>query len=256
MKIELEQPEKKPTASDSFIPPKDEKRTLKSEIQKMKELGWKDGWNYFLDYYRNPTLVTIAIIAIVISLSYSIIQNKRPYVIQVYLCNNYVEDTETLDTFCESFAEHMGMNLKDYQMMFNVSDHFDPTEASEEMTAAFYKLAAMISSAELDIIGGDRVFVDYYSFGEEDEVFFSNLSEVLPKDLFAKLETENRLYYSKYLDENGKAIGEYVSAIDISGTRVFDEADLWLTPCYVGITSNTQRQETAIEFLRWIFYME
>ncbi len=256
MRIELEQPEKKKTASDSFIPPKDEKRTIRSEFQKIKELGLKDGWRYFLDYYRNPLLVTLAIIAIAISLGYSIIQNKRPHIIEVYLCNNYVEDTASLDTFCQSFADHMGMNLDDYQMMLSVSDHFDPSSPSEEMTAAFYKLAAMISASELDIIGGDRIFLDYYSFGEEDEVFFSDLSEILPDDLFAKLESEGRLYYSKYLDETGKSIGEYVSAVDVSGSRLFEEADLWITPCYVGITSNTTRLETAIEFLRWIFYME
>jgi len=256
MRIELEQPDKKKTQSDSFMPPKDEKRTIKSEFRKFKELGWKDGWRYFLDYYRNPLLVTLAIIILGISLAHSIIQNKRPYILQIYMCNNFVEDTSTLDTFCESFAAHLGRNLKDEQMMLTVSDQFDPASPSEDMTAIFYKLAAMISSTELDIIGGDRVFIDYYSYGEENEVFFSDLEKILPEDLFAKLEAEDRLYYSKYLDDDGKFVRDYVSSIDITGTRLVEDAKLWITPCYVGIPANTQRLDTAIEFLRWIFYME
>lgn len=256
MRIELEQPEKKKTPSDSFMPPKDEKRTLKSEIEKFKELGWKDGWRYFVDYYRTPLLVTLAILALAISLTHSIIQNKRPHILQIYMCNNLVDDPATLDSFCESFAAHLGRNLKDEQMMLTVSDQFDPSSPSEDTTAIFYKLAAMISSTELDIIGGDRVFIDYYSYGEENEVFFSDLEQILPEDLFAKLEAEGRLYYSKYTDDDGNFVRDYASSIDITGTRLIDEAKLWITPCYVGIPANTQRLDTAIEFLRWIFYME
>lgn len=256
MRIELEQPDKKPTPSYSFMPPKDEKRTIKSEFQKMKELGWKDGWRYFLDYYRNPLLVTLAIIVLAVSLAHSIIQNKRPYILQVYMCNNLVEDASTLDTVCESFAAHLDRNLKDEQMMLTVSDQFDPSNPSEDMTALFYKLAAMIASSELDIIGGDRLFIDYYSYGEESEVFFRDLEQVLPEDLFAKLEEEDRLYYSKYLDDDGNFVRDYVSAINISDTRLFDEGKLLISPCYVGIPANTQRLDTAIEFLNWIFYMK
>lgn len=257
MRIELNQPdqEKKKTVSDSFSPVKDEKRTIKTEWKKMKEMGFKDGWNYFLDYYRNPLIVILIVIVCVISLTVTIIRNKRPYVIEVNLYNNYVSEDADTDAFCESFAEHMGVNLDDYQMMFSASDYFNPEEASEEMTATLYKFAAMVAAGELDIIGGDRTFLDHYSTGTEEEVYFYDLKTILPDDLYQKFEEEDRLYYSNYLDEEGNVTGKYASAIEVSDTRLTDEAGLMITPCYIGIVCNSDRVDTAIEFIRWIFYL-
>lgn len=259
MRIELDQPDqkKKKTVSDNFTPVKDERRTFKSEWNKMKAMGFHDGWSYFWDYYRNTVLLIILAIVIVTSLTITVIRNKRPFVIEINLYNNIIaEDTDT-DAFCEAFAEHMGVNLKDYQMMYSASDYFNPEQGSEEMQATVMKFAAMIASSELDIIGGDRTFIDYYSCGEEDSVYFYDLKEVLPDDLYRKFESENRIYFSKYTDEDGIVLGEYPSAIDVSNTRLTetDGGGLMVTPCYVGIACNSTRVDAAVEFLRWIFYM-
>lgn len=256
MRIELDQPDQKKTSSsDSFIPPKDEKRTIKTEFVKIREMGFKEGWKYFWEYYRNPVLVAIIVIVCVVSIITTVIQNKRPYVIEVSIYNNYISEEADTNAFCEAFAEHVGENLTDSQMLFTAGDYFDPNTGSEETMATLYKFAAMIAASELDIIGGDRTFVDYYAQGQKDEVYFSDLEEVLPQELYAYLEEEGRFYYSNYLDEEGNVIGKYASAIEVSNTRLTDEAGLLITPCYVGIACNTKRPDTAVEFIRWIFYL-
>ena len=258
MRIELETPDqkKKTSSSDSFIPPKDEKRTFKTEFAKMKEMGFKEGFKYFWYYYRNTLLVIVLCIICAVSLVTTIIRNKRPYVIEVQLYNNYVNPDVNTDDFCLSFAEHMGKNLDDYQMLFTASDMFDPETMSEEMQATFYKFAAMIAASELDIIGGDRTFVDYYAQGMTDEVYFYDMKTILPEDLYTYFEENDMFYYSNYLDENGAVIGKYASAIDASESRLTDEAGLLITPVYVGVACNTGRLEESIEFIRWIFYLD
>lgn len=257
MRIELDQPDQEKTSSsDSFIPPKDEKRTIKTEFAKMKDMGFKEGWKYFWDYYRNPVLVTIIIIICAVSIVTTVIRNKRPYVIEVNLYNNYISEETDTNAFCQAFAEHMGQNLTDSQMLFTAGDYFDPNTSSEEMMATVYKFAAMIAASELDIIGGDRTFVDYYAQGQPDEVYFYDLKEILPEEVYTYFEEEGRLYYSNYLDEEGNVTGTYASAVEVSGTRLTEEAGLLITPCYIGVASNSKRLDTAVEFIRWIFYLD
>ena len=258
MRIELEQPEdqKKKTESDSFMPPKDERRTFKTEIAKMKEMGFQAGWNYFWDYYKYWVIGIVAGIIFIASMAHSVIQNRRPVVIEIQLFNNAAESDETVSAFNEAFAAHMGTDLKKSQMTFSYSDLFDPDNPSEQMQASFYKFAAMTAAQELDIIGGNRAFVDYYGYTTEDNSYFADLKELLPEDLFSQLEAAGKLYYCKRLDENGAAIREYAAGINIDGSRLVNDAKLLVVPSYIGIIQNTQRLDTAIEFIRWIFYLD
>lgn len=260
MRLEMDNGEqkKKRTAdpADAFIPPKDERRTIGTEFKKMKEMGFKDGSRYFWDYYHWPVIVTVIVILCSISLITTVIKNKRPYVIEVMMYNNYVSEDADTDAFCEEFADHMGENLTDSQMLFSASDYFDPETSSEEMMATLMKFSAMIAASELDLIGGDRKFIDYYSFGTEDDVYFYDLKEVLPADMYQQLEDDGLLYYSEYRDENGNTTGKYASAVDMSKSRLTDEGGLLITPCYLGIACNTSRLDTAIEFLRWALYID
>ena len=44
MRIEADDPSKKQPKKEEFNPVKSEKRSFKSEIAKMKSMGFKDGW--------------------------------------------------------------------------------------------------------------------------------------------------------------------------------------------------------------------
>ena len=76
MRIEADDPSKKQPKKEEFNPVKSEKRSFKSEIAKMKSMGFKDGWEYFWSYYKVPVFVIIGVIAIVISITMSVIRNS------------------------------------------------------------------------------------------------------------------------------------------------------------------------------------
>ena len=52
MRIEADDPSKKQPKKEEFNPVKSEKHSFKSEIAKMKSMGFKDGWEYFWNYYK------------------------------------------------------------------------------------------------------------------------------------------------------------------------------------------------------------
>ena len=92
MRIEADDPSKKQPKKEEFNPVKSEKHSFKSEIAKMKSMGFKDGWEYFWSYYKVPVFVIIGVIAIVISITVSVIRNSRPFIVQVHVYNNYLSD--------------------------------------------------------------------------------------------------------------------------------------------------------------------
>ena len=125
MRIEADDPSKKQPKKEEFNPVKSEKRSFKSEIAKMKSMGFKDGWEYFWSYYKVPVFVIIGVIAIVISITMSVIRNSRPFIVQVHVYNNYLSDNADVDSLEKEFAAYEDMSLKDYQISFNLTEYLD-----------------------------------------------------------------------------------------------------------------------------------
>ena len=124
MRIEADDPSKKQPKKEEFNPVKSEKHSFKSEIAKMKSMGFKDGWEYFWSYYKVPVFVIIGVIAIVISITMSVIRNSRPFIVQVHVYNNYLSDNADVDSLEKEFAayELMGMEVKTVRNLFLVEN--------------------------------------------------------------------------------------------------------------------------------------
>lgn len=253
MRIEADDTNKKQPQKEEFTPVKTEKRSIRSEIEKIKSLGAKDGWDYFWNYYKTPVIIIICVIAMVISISTSVIKNSRPYVVQVHIYNNYLADDSDVSVLEQEFADHEGKNLKDYQIAFNFSDYIDLTGGDENSYTSMMKIMAMAAAHDFDVLGGNISFVNYYGNGEPEGILFANLEEVLPPAFFQYLKEQDRILYLKYTDEEGKVIGEYPAVIEVSDTRIVNQDYLQITPCYLGVACNTDRLESAVNFLEWIF---
>ena len=147
MRIEADDPSKKQPKKEEFNPVKNEKRSFKSEIAKMKSMGFKDGWEYFWSYYKVPVFVIIGVIAIVISITVSVIKNSRPFIVQVHVYNNYLSDNADVDSLEKEFADYEGMNLKDYQINFNLTEYLDFNGTDESSYTSMMKVMAMAAAA-------------------------------------------------------------------------------------------------------------
>ena len=256
MRIELEDPSKKKEQEEAaaiFSPPKDEKRTVKSEIAKMKSLGFSAGWHYFWEYYHVPVIVIICVIAFGISITVSVIRNSRPYVITVSVFNNVLAEDADVDALQEEFAGSVGMNLKDYQIGFNLSEYYEPSAVDEASYTTLMKLTAQVSASDIDVLGGNASFMNYFGISEESNLILTDLEQILPAQFLQYLKEQDRLLTMNYLDEDGRVAGTYVAGVEISNTRLVNAQTLQISPCYLGIVTTSKRADTAVSFLKWVF---
>lgn len=237
----------------TYTPVKNEKRTIGSEIAKMRSLGFRKGWEYFWEYYRNTILVILAAIVMVVSLVNTVIKNSRPYIVNVHVFNNVLTEGADPDVLSQEFADYMELNLEDYQMTMDLTEYLDFSGGGESSYNMMQKVMAMVAAREMDVFGGDTSFVNFYAVGEPDSVLYADLAEILPSDFFQFLKEQDRILYKNYLTADGAKAEEYAAAIDVSDTRLVNDNYLLVSPCYLGVAVNSERQETAIEFLKWIF---
>ena len=253
MRIEWEDPSKKKEDPIVFNPPKDEKRTLKTELVKMRGLGWRRGGSYFWEYYHMPLIIIIAVIAMLTSITVSFIRGSRPYVISVAIYNNALADNADVGALEEEFTETQGMNLKDYQIIFNFQEYFQPGSVDETSYTTLMKLTAQLSGSDIDILGGNLAFMNYFGSTEKGQVFFANLEDILPAQFLLYLQEQNRLLTLNYYDEDGNKTGSYIAGVDISNTRIVNSDVMVISPCYAGIAVTSKRADTAVNFLKWLF---
>lgn len=83
----------------------------------------------------------------------------------------------------------------------------------------------------------------FQHYAESDA--FMNLEEALPEDLWEQL--QDQILYTA--DGSGQ---EFPCGIEISNTRFPEDAGVSISPCYLGIISNTNHFDTVISWIRFI----
>ena len=152
---------------------------IKAQHKKLAGKTPKEKFQYFWEYYRIPTLVTILVAAFAANLIYTIVTAKDS-ALSVLFINGYSEmDTEA---FMSGFDEYAQIDTKEYstslEMNFTIQE-----EATDQYTMAnVQKLMALVAAKELDVIMADTsTFTNYAEPG-----YFCNLNEVLPQELIDK----------------------------------------------------------------------
>ena len=166
---------------------------IKAQHKKLAGKTPKEKFQYFWEYYRIPTLVTILVAAFAANLIYTIVTAKDS-ALSVLFINGYSEmDTEA---FMSGFDEYAQIDTKEYstslEMNFTIQE-----EATDQYTMAnVQKLMALVAAKELDVIMADTsTFTNYAEPG-----YFCNLNEVLPQELIDKY--QDRFFYYDIPDDD------------------------------------------------------
>ena len=132
---------------------------IKAQHKKLAGKTPKEKFQYFWEYYRIPTLVTILVAAFAANLIYTIVTAKDS-ALSVLFINGYSEmDTEA---FMSGFDEYAQIDTKEYstslEMNFTIQE-----EATDQYTMAnVQKLMALVAAKELDVIMADTsTFTNY-----------------------------------------------------------------------------------------------
>ena len=88
----------------------------------------------------------------------------------------------------------------------------------------------------------DQASIDHY--GEIDA--FDNLKELLPEDLYAKVEP----FIYQAVRSDGTAIP---AAVSLESTRFSEVSGVTIDPPYLAVVSGSPRKEAAVEMIRYLF---
>lgn len=159
---------------------------IKAQHKKLAGKTPKEKFQYFWEYYRIPTLVTILVAAFAANLIYTIVTAKDS-ALSVLFINGYSEmDTEA---FMSGFDEYAQIDTKEYstslEMNFTIQE-----EATDQYTMAnVQKLMALVAAKELDVIMADTsTFTNYAEPG-----YFCNLMRCCLRSLSISIRTASSI---------------------------------------------------------------
>lgn len=238
-----------------------QKRDRQSEREKLKDMTRQQKWTYFKDYYLLKTVTAIfftAFFGYVLFVTFAPKPNTAVYIAGINLSIN----SEAKDKFIEAANAYLNLDPETDSITFDYSNTLsDNPESYIYNLTTSEKLAAVITSKELDIMIIDRKNFDTYVA----EGFFTNLSDTLTPATFSALsdyfimgKTEDDIKENPYgisLDESEvfKSIFSTTSLKPADG-QTQDELLESLSKDYVlGIITNSQRKETSAQMVEFLF---
>lgn len=223
---------------------------IKEQRSKLKGAPFKDKWQYFLDYYKWPTIGIIVAILAIIFFTRDVILSNKPVYIEVLMLNSY----STMDgkDIAKDFALTKDISLKKYQVIVDTTSSIVPNGTDETSYLNQQRVFASIMAADLDCMLADEAIFHYYS----EQETFDDLRNILSSEQLTQ-------YQDLLLYENYEGIEEPVPVgIEISHIPFFGVTGSYIPyeysenpdddQVYFGIIINSTDKEHALEFLDYI----
>lgn len=217
------------------------KAEAKEEHAKLKNMSLQDKVWYIWEYYKFHILGALVIFGILWIIGTSIYRSTFDNVLYCMYINNRSEQELNTDILTRDFHEYMGFT--DKQLVSAESSFISyGSDASEFSYASMAKISALVASKDLDVMISDQENFDHYlSLGG-----FTDLEAELPPEVLSLV--KDRLYYG--VDETGAS---HAYGILLDDTSFAEESHLTMSPCIMGIISNSKNKDTGIALLQYIF---
>lgn len=152
----------------------------KKELEKLKQLSFKQKLEYIWDYYK-PLLAGIAGVVILLFVVIQIILNSQittELTVGLFNSNGSGKD---IDILSADFASASGLDGKKQELVFDSSYYIDP-DANDSMTLATQsKLVAVLSAGNMDVMLVTEDLYKYYL----DAGMFADLKQVLAPEEYS-----------------------------------------------------------------------
>lgn len=221
------------------------KETMKAERlrekAKLKNMSFQDKLWYIWEYYKWHIGGLLIVLVVISQIGAGIYRSTFTTQFTYVLMNNISSTEDHLADWHQNFKDRMGFGEKDV-IEADTSLMITHDEMASELTYAnLAKMSAMVASKDLDVIIADQANVDHY----QQLGAFMDLEQLLPADLWEQVKAQ--AYYQT--DEEGNT---FACAIDITKSRYVQDNNFSLNPCYLGVVSNSQHIDTAIEWVRFV----
>ncbi|MBE6940917.1 MAG: hypothetical protein E7436_06400 [Ruminococcaceae bacterium] len=211
----------------------------------MKEMTWKERWEYFWEYYKVATIVTIFLAVVLGTILYDALKPRPEIIIKGAVVNVALSEQTEKDLSEGLLALFEGTEDQTAELMFStiVTDTSVTHDASSNY-AEITKLVAGITAQELDYLLMDEAAKNYFA---QQEVF-QDLANLLSREQLAAL--EGRLVYQTLKDGT-----EVPTAIDLSGLPL-DEGCTTGKGLYIGFPGNTGREDKLGALVEYLLALE
>ena len=218
---------------------------IREQRQKLKGKSPKEKLAYFWEYYKVPALIVLLVVIFGSDLIYNIV-TKKAIAMEAAFVNMVTAEDFNSEQEAAGFVTWAGIDPKEYEAVFDTGIYIDYDGGDEYTAVNIQKVMAMISARALDVILAD----DSYLEQTADEGYYADLSEVLPEELLAQFEAEDKVLY-RDIPEDGK--GEIPIAVDVRDSSFFlsHEVPSWFT-----VVINAEHPETAVKFLEYMLLEE
>lgn len=241
---------------------------IQEQKQKFKDMTTRKKWEYFWEYYKIHTIVTIFAVILIVTFARDMIAgNKEPF-LSIAMVNGY--PSIDANAFMEEFALSCNIDTEEYDVTLDTNYQYSQEEVSQMTMATTQKLVTMVSAQAIDAFVTDSALLENYARSG----FFMDLRTVLPQDLLEKY--KDSFYYYTFDPEAEKEYGgasedeNYMgpfgttepvpiaiqassfSKLSTLGAYHYLNADGVQAEPYYAISANTKQLENAITFLRFL----
>jgi hypothetical protein len=213
----------------------------RTEREKLKSMSGKDRIWYIITYYKFHIIAAVAAIIILYTVGLSAYRMSFKTAFHCLYINSRSEEETNMKPLEQDFAAWAGLGKKDKIYVENAYISYGE-EATEYSIATLEKISALVLGEDLDAMVCDKENLDHFA----ESGGFLDLEEALPEE-FTELHM-NRFYYTEGPD------GElHAYAVDLEGLPFIKDSNLAQEFPLYGIVSNSQRVDTAIAVLEYMF---
>ncbi len=212
---------------------------IREQQKKLKGRPFREKWDYFWEYYKVHTIVTICSAAALISIVYSIVTQKDS-ALDVVMVNAYFQMDLDTEALCADFEQYAQVDTAEYQAVITTNMDINYEETEQYSYANLQKLTAMAAAHSLDVVICDDAFIDH-NMGTG---IFYDLREYFTEEELAKY--EDRLIY-RDLSEDG--MGEIPIGIDVRDSKymISDQIPAWY--CIISTSQNIDNAKLFLEYM-------
>ena len=217
---------------------------IRVQHKKMKGKRLNEKFQYFWEYYRVATLVTILVAVFLGNLIYTVATAKDNALYAVFV-NGYTDmDTEE---YMAGFDEYAQIDTKNYSTTLETNFTLSQDSADTYAVANLQKFAAQVAAQEVDVMIADPDTFNQYA----ENGYLGGLNEFLSEETLSRY--SDRLIYANIPDDDTEE--EVPVGIDIADCALLQETQAYAgyDNVYFGILVNTEHAENAEKFLEYIF---
>ena len=241
---------------------------FKEEREALKNGTFKQKATYFWGYYKWHVIIGILSIIIAYTFIHGIITKKDSAFYGAFI-NSWAQ--EGSEEYLNNFAIEDGIDLDEYEVFIDSTLYISEDAMEETSMSSIQKLMVYVAASEIDVLGADTPTFSQYAYTgtcadlrtiltpeqlEEYKPYLYYIDQKIADEKEAAVDAMDDTYVLVYPDPSKPE--EMTTPVPVG---IFVDSNKPLLDAYVfseesvvmGIVSNSKHQQTALEFIDYVF---